>query len=214
MQAPRHQRVKGAALLVAIVVAAVAASAVASASLSQPAPVPAEERLQRDIDNMIAAGLDPDDPKVEMVRRDLEALQAGRTATTSADMNRRAGNVIADARAADADAGDARAAAGGAPAWDSGPVECEVVPGLLTAPEVAGATCVSVPQPDGTSRYLAIAADGAVRAVLFGPDGHVTRLPDFHLPAAPAAGASFAPTPEGDLQATNPGQPPTVADVR
>jgi hypothetical protein len=120
MQARRHQRVKGAALLVAIVVAAIAASAVASASLSQPAPVPAEQQLQRDIDNMSAAGLDPDDPKVEMVRRDLAALQAGRTATTSADMNRRAGNALADARAADA--GDARAAAGGASAWDSGPV--------------------------------------------------------------------------------------------
>jgi hypothetical protein len=212
MSARRHQRAKSAALLVAICVAAVAASAVASASLSQPAPVPEEQQLQEDIDNMIAAGLDPHDPKVEMMRKDLAALKAGRTATTSGAMSRRAGNALAEARTADA--GGARAAADGAPAWDSGPVECEVVPGLLTAPEVAGATCVSVPQPDGTSRYLAVAADGTVRAVLFGLDGHVSRLPDFHLPAAPAAGATFAVTPQGDLQVTEPGQAPTVADVR
>jgi hypothetical protein len=199
------------ALLVAVVVAALSASAVASASLSQPAPVPAEQQLQRDIDSMIAAGLDPHDPKVEMVRDDLAALKAGRTATTRGDMSRRTGNVLAEARAADA--GGALAPTEAAPAWDSGPVECEAVPGLLTAPEVTGATCVSVPQPDGTARYLAIAADGTVRAVRFAPGGHVTRLPDFRLPAAPAAGATFAPTPGGDLQVTNPGQAPTLADV-
>jgi hypothetical protein len=208
----RHQRARSAALLIAVIVAALGASAVASASLSQPAPVPAEQQLQADIDNMIAAGLDPHDPKVEMVRRDLEALKAGRTGTTAADMSRRARAALDRARAAGT--GPAQTATETTPAWDSGPVECEVVPGLLTAPEVAGATCVSVPQPDGTARYLAIAADGTVRAVLFGPGGHVARLPDFRLPAPPAAGATFAPTPEGDLQVTDPGQAPAVADVR
>jgi hypothetical protein len=212
MEPRRHRRATSATLLVAVIVAALGASAVASATLSQPAPVPAEQQLQEDIDNMIAAGLGPHDPKVEMLRRDLADLKAGRTATTREDMSRRAGAALDQARVADA--GGARAATEAAPAWDSGSVECEVVPGLLTAPEVTGATCVSIPQPDGTARYLAIAADGTVRAVLFGPNGHVTRLPDFHLPAAPAAGATFAPTPEGDLQVASPGQAPAVVDVR
>jgi hypothetical protein len=198
-------------LFVAVVAAAFGASAVASATLSQPAPVPAEQQLQDEIDELIASGLPADDPKVEMLRDDLAALKAGRTATTSAAMNRRAGNALADARTADA--GGAEAAAD-TPAWDSGVVECEVVPGLLTAAELAGATCVTVPQPDGTARYLVIAADGTVHAVQFARGGNVTRLADFRLPAAPAAGATFAPTPQGDLQVTNPGQAPAVADVR
>ncbi len=196
-----HARFKSAALLVVVVAAALGASAIASASLSQPAPVPAEQQLQADIDAMVAAGLDPHDPKVEMLRRDLAEMKAGATATTGSPPGVDAGAAIDRARAAD-----------GTPAWDSGPVECEVVPGLLDAAAVTGARCVSVPQPDGTSRYLAIAADGTVRAVLFGPDGHVTRLPDFQLVAP--ADATLAPTPEGDLQVTPPGQAPTVVDVR
>ena len=38
--------------------------------------------------------------------------------------------------------------------WETGPVECEPVPGMLSMDEVVGATCLGVPQPDGTSRYV------------------------------------------------------------
>jgi hypothetical protein len=214
MNRATQHRIRGSALLAAVVLAAVAASAAASASLSQPAPVPAEQQLQAEIDGMIAAGLDPHHPKVEMLREDLAALRSGATAPTPEELGVDPGAVVDAARAAESADGAPDRAAAAEPTWDSGPVECEVVPGLLGPDEVAGAACVSVPQPDGTSRYLAIAADGTVRAVLFGPDGQIRRLTDFSLAAPAAPDATFTPTAEGDLEVAPPGQAPTVVDVR
>ena len=90
---------------------------------------------------------------------------------------------------------------------------CEPVQGLLGADELAGATCLSIPQPDGTSRFVAVAPDGVVRTVHFGNDGAVDRLDDTHLGGPPAPDARLAPTPEGDVQLAPPGAAPTVVDV-
>jgi hypothetical protein len=204
----RRRRVRGPALFAALVLAAVAASAAASASLSRPAPVPMERQLQEEIDGMVAAGVPADSPKMAMLEDQLDQLRAGADAHPPQDTGADTGALLSKAAAAEKAEADGAAPAG--PAWDSGPVECEVVPGLLGPGEIAGATCVSAPQPDGTERYVAIGADGVLRTVSFGPDGHVRRLPDSPLPVAPVAGTAVTPTPEGDLQLTPPGQQPTV----
>jgi hypothetical protein len=53
-----------------------------------------------------------------------------------------------------------------------------VPPDLLTAEDIAGATCASTLDGEGGSRYAATAPDGTVRTVRFGADGSVTREPD------------------------------------
>jgi hypothetical protein len=211
-RARRRGRARGSVLLAALTLTAVAASAAASATLSEPAPPTIEQRLQAQIDDMVAGGVDPDSPKLALLQEELDALRAGADARprkdVGVDMEARLGADV-DAAAAEGRAADA----GGEPLWESGPVTCEVVPGLLGPDAIAGAACASVPQPDGTNRYVAVAPDGTVRAVLFGPDGRVARVADTRLPAPPAPGAAVAVTPEGDLQVTAPGEPPVVVDV-
>jgi hypothetical protein len=205
--APRQRsrgRRRSTALLAALVLTAVAASAAASAALSQESgPTRLEADLQDEIDAMIASGIPADHPKVRMLEESLAALEAGADAPAKRDRGADVGGLLAEAEAAD-DAGArvaaADAAAAGAPLWESGTVECEPVPGLLAADEIAGAVCVSVPQPDGTNRYVAVGADGVARTVLFGADGLVQRLADTPLPAPPAPGEPLTPTPDGDLQ--------------
>jgi hypothetical protein len=78
-----------------------------------------------------------------------------------------------------------------------------VVPGLLGPEEIAGAQCVSVPQPDGTSRCVAIGPDGTLRSVAFGHDGDVRRLDDTALGAPLAIGTTLctqARKPDVDAQ--------------
>jgi hypothetical protein len=204
--APRQRsrgRRRSTALLAALVLTAVAASAAASAALSQESgPTRLEADLQDEIDAMIASGIPADHPKVRMLEESLAALEAGADAPAKRDRGADVGGLLAEAEAAD-DAGArvaAAAAAAGAPLWESGTVECEPVPGLLAADEIAGAVCVSVPQPDGTNRYVAVGADGVARTVLFGADGLVQRLADTPLPAPPAPGETLTPTLDGDLQ--------------
>jgi hypothetical protein len=208
-------RVRGGLLLGALVLTAVGASAAASAALggSQAvAPTELEESLEAEIDALRDAGLPAEDPKVQMLQESLDQLRnpARPRPAPSVDV----GALLAEERAdrVDPAAAAAEAVAEGDPLWDSGTVECEPVPGLLSAAELTGATCVSVPQPDGTSRYLAIGADGVARTVLFGADGQVRRLPDTQV-AGLAPGTAVTPTPEGDLQLAPPGQQPTVIDV-
>jgi hypothetical protein len=212
--APKRRRGRGsAALVAALALAAVAASTAASAALSgQPAPPSVEAQLQAEIDGMREAGMPADHPKVRMLEEDLAELRAAserrpRRDRGAADI----GALVAEGRADEAagpQAAAAEAAAEGEPLWESGPVECEPVPGLLSAADVAGATCVSVPQPDGTNRYVALGPDGVARTVLFGANGDVRRLADAPLPAAPAPGEAVAATPEGDVQVGG-----TVVDV-
>jgi hypothetical protein len=197
-------RVRGGLLLGALVLTAVGASAAASAALggSQAvAPTELEESLEAEIDALRDAGLPAEDPKVQMLQESLDQLRnpARPRPAPSVDV----GALLAEERA---DRVDPAAAAAEAVA------EGDPVPGLLSAAELTGATCVSVPQPDGTSRYLAIGADGVARTVLFGADGQVRRLPDTQV-AGLAPGTAVTPTPEGDLQLAPPGQQPTVIDV-
>lgn len=208
-------------LLGSLVLAAVVASAAASAALSEPAPVAIEQQLRHDIQGMRDAGLDEDHPKVDMVEDQLAALEDG-----AGEPVREQGvdvEAMLEEAAGDADAAAAAEARGAAPgarpptdedlAWESGPVVCEPVPGLLSVEEIDGATCLSVPQPDGTNRYVAVAPQGVVRSVHFGNDGDVRRLDDTHLGQPVPEGATLAPTPEGHVRVTPPGRGPATVDV-
>ena len=220
-------RARGGVLLAALALSAVAASAAASAALSRPnasEPVTLEKQLQSEIDDMLASGVPRNSPKVRMLQDSLDQLRSpaiGRPrhdpeGDVSGLLSGDAGAVQPRAGVASASGsgGDAVGTAGGASGnWDSGPIDCEPIPGLLSAAEVAGASCVGVPQPDGTSRYVAIGADGVARTVLFGADGRVQRLPDTQVTAGLAPGTALTPTPEGDLQIAPPGRQPTVVDV-
>lgn len=224
---PRPRPRRGAILTATLVLSAVAASAAASAALSEEAPVPLENDLQAEIDGMVESGIDPDDPKVEMLEESLEQLEEGADADLPPEPGVDVEALLEEAEAEEAAegaitprSGDPGAAAadgsrnGENPAWESGEIMCEVVPGMLGPEEIAGARCASVPQPDGTSRYVAIGADGTVRTVAFGHDGQVERLADTAVGARVAPDAAVAPTPEGDLVVTPAGQAPRPVDLR
>jgi hypothetical protein len=71
-----------------------------------------------------------------------------------------------------------------------------------------------VPQPDGSSRYVAVGGDGVVRTVAFGADGKVGRSPDRQVPGGVAPGApTVVPTPAGDVQVTVRVKAPVTVDV-
>lgn len=217
----RRRTHRGHLVLGSLVLAVVTASAAASAALSEPPPVPVEQQLRDDIEGMLEAGLDDDHPKVDMVEDQLAAIEDGagqpareRGVDVEAMLEEAAGD------AEEAAAAEARGAAPGARpptdedlAWESGTVLCEAVPGLLSAEEIDGATCLSVPQPDGTNRYVAVAPDGVVRSVHFGNDGEVRRLDDSHLGRPVTPGATLAPTAEGHIRVAPPGGPPATVDV-
>jgi hypothetical protein len=215
----------------AILLAAVGASAAASAGLAEPPPSAMEAQLEAEIDGMIEAGVPADSPKFEMLEEQLDRVEEGTGEPTArepgVDTGARldeAGAVTeAQAQAEAAGPAGAQARAGGVDEalveegevarWETGTVECEPVPGMLSIDEVAGATCLSVPQPDGTSRYVAVGADGTVRSVRFGTDGAVRRVTDTALPVPPR-GATVAATATGDLRVAAPGRAPTTVDLR
>ena len=228
-----HRRLAfGAAVVASIGLTAVG---VAGASRRQPAPTEAERQVQREIDAMIDSGVSADDAKVEMLEAQVDELRRSTQADPPSEPRVDLGQRVAEAKAAEQAADRARdlavrsrarspAAPGVAgqatvagvptgPAWQSGPVECEPIPQILTAEEVAGATCVGVPQPDGSTRYVAVGRDGVVRTVAFGPDGNVRRGPDHLVPGGAAAGASVAPTTAGDVRVTVRGRALTI-DLR
>jgi hypothetical protein len=224
--------------LSAAVVASLGLTAVgvAGASRRQPAPTEVERQVQREIDSMIDSGVPEDHPKVEMLEAQVDELRRGARADPPKEPGVDLRQRVADARAADRAADLARdravrtraglaASAGVAgqattagvptgPAWQSGTVECEPVPQILTAEDVAGATCLSVPQPDGSTRYVAVGRDGVVRTVAFGADGKVGRGPDRQVPGGVAPGATaVGPTPAGDIRVTVRGKAPVTVDV-
>ena len=210
----RRGRGHGAVLFAGIVLAAVAAAAAAGAAVGEDPPTEVEAQLEAEIDGMVESGVPEDDPKVEMLEEEAEAVEDGTGEPARRESGVDTGALLdeaAEQKAADAAAGD-RVAAGDS-GWESGTVVCEPVPGLLSVEEIAGATCVSVPQPDGTSRYVAVAPDGTMRTVLFGADGDVRRVDDTTLSAPPPPDAAFAPTPEGDLRVAPPGEPPATVEV-
>src|ERR671919_517309 len=171
---------------------------VAEAKRGQPAPSEPERQIEDQIDAMVDSGIPENDPKVELLEDQVAELRRG----TRADPPPGAAG---------------QATTGGVPtgpAWQSGTVECEPVPQVLTAAEVAGATCVSVPQPDGSSRYVAVGPDGVVRTVSFGTDGKVSRSPDRQVPGGVAAGTTtVAPTDAGDIHVTVRGRAPVTVDL-
>ena len=178
----------------------VAGAAGASSRTGDSPPPDAAVVLQQEVDAMRASGLPADHPKVEMLQREVDALVAGTDATPVPDPSARASGARGQASTPEqavrledeVDAGDEA---------QSGTVECEPVPQALSAAEVAGASCLSVPQPDGTSRYLAVEPSGLVHVVRFGDDGHVERLPDQRLPAGAEAGrVELVPDADGEVQ--------------
>jgi len=214
----------------AILLAAVGASAAASAGLAEPPPSAMEAQLEAEIDGMIEKGVPADSPKVEMLEEQLDQVEEGTGEPAAREPGVDTGTRLdeagavteAQAQAEAAGPAGAQARAGGvdeelveegeAARWETGTVECEPVPGMLSVDEVAGATCLSVPQPDGTSRYVVVGADGTVLSVRFGTDGAVRRLPDTALPVPPW-GATVAATAAGDLRVAAPGRAPTTVDL-
>jgi hypothetical protein len=229
----QHHLALGVAVAVTVGLTAVG---VAGAARRQPAPSEAERQIQREIDAMVDSGVPEDDPKVELLEGQVEELRRGGRANTATEPGIDLGRRVANARAAEQAADRAReravrtragsaASAGVAgqattagaptgPAWQSGTVECEPVPQLLTADDVAGASCLSVPQPDGSTRYVAVGRDGVVRTVAFGPDGEVGRSPDRKVPDGVAAGVTtVGPTADGDIRVTVEGRATVTVDV-
>ena len=212
------------------------ASAAASASLAEPPASEMELQLDAELEGMAENGVPADDPKMELLEEQRDEIVEGTGAparrepgvdtaarleeaeeVTDAQAQAEARGVApgdrVEPQAADG-AGEAPVEEGERARWDSGTVVCEPVPGMLTMAEVSGATCVSVPQPDGTSRYVVVAPNGTVRSVRFATDGAVTRLRDTALGASARRGTRATATPEGDLRVTVPGRAPTTVDLR
>jgi hypothetical protein len=127
------------------------------------------QTLRAEIEAMVAAGLPPTDPKLALLQEDLAALEAG----TGAAPRGEPGVVLSEQGIRDVEV-DRRDAS----LWDHGEVPCEPIPpDLLTAADIAGASCRNEPQPDGSARYVAVRPDGGEIVVVFGADGTVTRLP-------------------------------------
>lgn len=125
--------------------------------------------LQAEIDAMVAAGVEENEPKLAMLRADLAALQHGLRTEPRPEpgVDLSPGSATRDAEVDRRDAS----------LWDHGEVPCEPIPpDLLTAEEVVGATCRSEPRSDGSSLYVATLPDGTEHAVEFAADGSVTRL--------------------------------------
>lgn len=169
--------------LVALTIGAVSVTRVRARG-TDPAAVAnaatATDIMRAEIDGMLASGIPADHPKVARLEDDLAAMEAGAQTTPPGEPGLDLSGVLGTpsgrgARSLD-DTGDE------AVAWDSGMVECEPVPpDVLTAGEVAGAQCASAPQPDGSTRYVALAVDGTARVVRFAPHGSVSREPDIRV---------------------------------
>jgi hypothetical protein len=198
----RRRLALGAAIVASIGLTAVG---VAGASRGQPAPTEAERQVRREIEAMIDSGIPADDAKVEMLEEQADELRRSTRVDPPKEPGVDLGQRVAKARAAASLGVAGQATTAGVPtgpAWQSGPVECEPVPQILTAQEVAGATCLGVPQPDGSTRYVAVGRDGVVRTVAFGTDGKVRRGSDRSVPGGVPPGSTVEPTAAGDIRVT------------
>lgn len=212
------------ALAAAIVAVGLTAAGVADAARRQPRPSDGELMIEAEIDAMLDRGMSADDPKVVMLEDAADELRAGSASPPPREPEVDTGRQLADAKAAagaerpsgasaTTDAGR-RTGTGTAAAWQTGAVECEPVPQLLSAAELAGAVCVSVPQPDGSNRYVAVAGDGTVRVVAFGADGAVSRQADQHVALGPGGASSVTALTGGDVAVAASGQAPVTVDLR
>lgn len=172
------------------------------------------EILWSEIQALRAAGVAPDDPKLTMLEEDLASLEATVGTESLPEPGIDMGGLLGEPHR-----GGTRSAELDRPApvtWDSGVVECEPLPpDILTAAELTGARCVSAPQPDGTSRYVAIDPGGTVRVVRFATDGAVSRQPDQHvdLLGIPLDGAELVVEQVGDVLVSLSGEPVTTIDI-
>lgn len=192
------------ALTVGGLVGALLATGTAGATSGQNPGPPSDvvQQLEDEIAAMLEEGVPAADPKVEMLEDEVDALAAGAQAAPGFRTNA----APAPGRASTPAEGRRLAAQGGQPA-ERGPIECEPVPQLLEADEIDGATCLSVPQPDGSSRYLAVGPAGNVHVIRFGAGGDVERLPDKQLPGGRRpADVEMAPNAEGDVEILSDGE--------
>jgi hypothetical protein len=208
-------------LQVGVVVAALVVGGLLAAGAYEPATAedetvpPPVQQLQDEVDAMVAAGVPEDDPKVEMLQADADDLAAdwGRRGRPERGVDLRAGAGGGAASTPDEAVRIAGEVGAEQPAV-SGPVECEPIPQRLEAVEVAGARCVSVPQADGSSRYVAVTPAGDVHTVAFGADGEVRRLPDTSVdPAAMGPGVEVAPSASGGIELRRGGRSIATVDV-
>ena len=187
--------------IAAVVVAAVALAGVlgwtardpASGGETEPPPVAA---LRGEVDAMVASGVPEDHPKVEMLNEEADALAErwGEEGAPEPGVDLEA-EAARGALASSPDEAERQSAEVGTdlPARTA-TVDCEPIPHLLTPEEVAGARCMTVPQPDGSSLFVAVAPTGDVRTVGFRPGGEVARMADTRLPfGAEPATAELAP---------------------
>jgi hypothetical protein len=125
--------------------------------------------LEAEIAALVDAGTAEGDPRLEMLQDELAALRRGLRTRAPGEPGVDLSDVGPDrVRRERADRS----------LWDNGPVVCEPVPpGVVTAEEVAGATCRSLLRADGSSLYLVRRPDGQEIRVRFRTDGRVTRLP-------------------------------------
>ena len=196
-------------LRVGVVTAALVVVGLLGAGTYEPATAddervpPPVQQLRDEVDAMVAAGVPENDPKVEMLSDEADDLAAdwGRRGRPErgVDLRSRPGGGSAAStpdeaiRMADEIGAEQQAV--------SGPVECEPIPQRLEAVEVAGARCVSVPQADGSSRYVAVTPDGEVHTVAFRAGGEVERLPDTTVPpGAVGADVEVVPSAAGDIE--------------
>lgn len=225
MRATRRARVQvlrrraGAGLAVAAAGGAVLVAASTAVSGQDPDEVPeAVTQLEREIGAMRAGGMAADDPKVELLQDEVDALREGMDAQPRRDPGLSSGPGAADARSSTPeDAARAAESAGAGGGAEAAEVECEPIPQALEAEELVDAVCASVPQPDGTARYVAVVPGGEVQVVRFGGDGAAERLPDQSLPvgaaSAPSADVTLVPSSDGDLVVESDGEELTTLDL-
>lgn len=202
----RHRRRPGRPGRRRLTALATAAGALVAAGAAATAPGhPGEEprpeavtQIEGEIETMRAGGLPADHPKVDMLEAEIDALVEGGEAEPAPDpgMDPPPG----DAGAATPDEAARAADDFGPVPTEVGAVECEPLPQMLTVDEVADASCLSVPQPDGSTRYVAVRPAGEVHVIGFGPGGQVERLPDRELPADPGGAIELVPDDAGDVR--------------
>jgi hypothetical protein len=185
----------------AVLVAAAAVAGLLSWTARQPASgdetePPPVEALRAEVEAMVDSGLPEDHPKVQMLTEDADELaeQWGDEGVPEqgVDLEREAARGELASSPDEAERQSAEVGTDLPPAVT--PVDCEPIPQRLSAEAVAGARCMTVPQPDGSSLYVALAPNGRVRSVAFAPGGEVTRMADTTLPpGATASSAELAP---------------------
>jgi hypothetical protein len=216
---PLRRRV-AAGLTVVAAGGVVLVAASTAVSGQDPDQVPeAITQLEAEIGAMRAGGMAADDPKVELLQDEVDALREGMDAQPERDPGLSSGPGASGAQSSTPeDAARTAESAGAGGGAESAEVECEPIPHALEADDLVDAVCASVPQPDGTARYVAVVPTGAVHVVRFGGDGAAERQPDQALPLGAASASSEAltlvPNADGDVVVEADGAELATLDLR